>query len=81
MRAAPHLRAQAWTGRPYLFWIQVYPPRRWPAALEKLQVVLIRTRLLQVRESLITDEMVFWFSKYEICKLQKCFFQTLHKVP
>lgn len=47
------------------------PPSRWPAALEKPQVVLIRTRLLQVRESLITDEMIFWSPNYEICELQE----------
>lgn len=39
----------------------------------KLQVILIRTRLLQVRESLITDKMLFWSPNYEICELQERF--------
>lgn len=58
-------------GRPCLSRTRVYPPSRWPAALEKPQVILIRTRLLQVRESLITDEMIFWSPNYEICELQE----------
>lgn len=71
---APHVRAQeAWTGHPCLFQTQAYPPYRGAAALEKPQVILIRTRLFQVRESLITNEMVFWSPNYEICELRERF--------
>lgn len=74
VRTHPHLWAQeAWTGCPCLFWTRVYPPNRRPAALEKPQVALIRTCLLQVKESLITDKMLFSSPKYKICELRERF--------